>query len=322
MKTALITGIAGFVGSHLAEFLLKKDYEVHGLIRYRTDLHNIKNIKDKLILHEGDITDYNSISKVIKKIRPDEIYHLAAMSFVPFSWKSVSATFNINVIGTINMFEAIKNNNLIDKTKIQIACSSEEYGKIHEDELPVKETNPLRPLSPYGVSKVTCDMLAYQYYKSYGLKTIRTRAFNHCGPRRGEAFVTSNFAKQIASIERGDKKSQILVGNLNAKRDFTDVRDMVRAYWLAVQHCIPGEEVYNICSGKTYTIRYILETLLKHTDKKIKVVMDPSRLRPSDVPILLGDCSKFKKVTNWKRDYNLEQTLIDILNYWREELKE
>ena len=181
----------------------------------------------------------------------------------------------------------------------------------------MKETNPLRPLSPYAVSKVAQDLLAYQYFMSYGLKTVRTRGFNHTGPRRGDVFVTSNFAKQIAEIEKGKKKPVIYVGNLEAKRDFTDVRDMVRAYWLAADKGEAGE-VYNIGSGKTMAMKDMLDILLSLSKAKVKVQVDPARLRPSDVPILYSDCRKFVSLTKWKPRIPLEKTFKDLLDYWRE----
>jgi len=201
---------------------------------------------------------------------------------------------------------------------IVIACSSEEYGLIFKNELPVKETNPLRPLSPYAVSKIAQEKLALQYHYSYGLKTVLTRFFNTEGPRRGQEFVTSNFAKQIAEIEKGKREPIIYVGNLETKRDFNDVRDMVRAYWLASEKCKFGEP-YNVCSGKARSIRSVLNLLLGLSKvKNIKVKQDPERLRPSDVPILQGDSSKFRKQTGWKPKIPFEKTMEDLLNYWRE----
>jgi GDP-4-dehydro-6-deoxy-D-mannose reductase len=218
-------------------------------------------------------------------------------------------------MGELNIFESIRKLGL--KTKIQIAGSSEEYGLVYKNEVPIKETNPLRPLSPYAVSKVGQDLLGYQYHQSYGMFIVRTRGFNHTGPRRGENFVSSNFAKQIALIEKGKQKPVIQVGNLNAIRDFTDVRDMIRGYWLALQKGKTGE-VYNIATGKGITIEKVLQILLSFTDKKISVKKDPCRLRPSDVQILIGDSSKFKKQTGWKPQIPLEKTLSDLLDYWRE----
>jgi GDP-4-dehydro-6-deoxy-D-mannose reductase len=187
---------------------------------------------------------------------------------------------------------------------------------VYDNELPIRETNPLRPLSPYAVSKVAQDLLAYQYWMSYHTDVVRTRGFNHEGPRRGPVFVASDFAKQIADIERGRREPVLHVGNLEARRDFTDVRDMVRAYWLALEKGEPGE-VYNICSGKAYAIREVLDLLLGMTKSRIEVRPDPKRLRPSDVPVLLGDHAKFSAVTGWQPTIPFERTLADMLDYWR-----
>jgi len=217
-------------------------------------------------------------------------------------------------VGTVNLLEAVRSSSV--NPVVQIAGSSEEYGLVLPNETPIKETNPLRPLSPYGVSKVAEDMIAFQYHKSYGLKTVITRAFNHEGPRRGDVFSTSNFAKQIAEIEKGVKQPVMFVGNLNASRDFTDVRDVVRAYALAVQKCDYGE-AYNICSGRSWKINDMLQLLLSFSKKKIEVRQDPARMRPSDVEILLGDYSKFHKKTGWQPKIPFEQTMKDLLDYWR-----
>jgi GDP-4-dehydro-6-deoxy-D-mannose reductase len=314
----IITGIAGFVGSHLAEFLLKrKGIKVYGIDRWLTRTDNIVHIQSKIHLIECDLTDPFSTHYEIEKIKPDLIFHLAAQSFVPSSWHAPHDTLTTNIIGQLNIFESVRKLKL--NTKIQIACSSEEYGLVHKNEVPIKETNPLRPLSPYAVSKVTQDLLGYQYYRSYKMFIVRTRGFNHTGPRRGENFVTSNFAKQIALIEKGKQKPIIKVGNLKAIRDFTDVRDMVRGYWLALQKGKPGEE-YNICSGKGITIKNTLNLLLKLTKMNITLKQDPSRLRPSDVEILVGSYAKFKKQTGWKPKIPFEKTAEDILNYWREKV--
>ena len=219
-----------------------------------------------------------------------------------------------NVIGTIHLFEAVRKLDI--NPKIQVAGSSEEYGRVYQNELPIREDNPLRPLSPYAVSKVAVDKLSYQNHISYKLNIVVTRGFNHTGPRRGEVFVSSNFAKQIAEIEKG-AEPVIHVGNLEAMRDFTDVRDMVKGYLLAIERCKPGE-AYNICSGKTTKIQELLDMLMTMSRKKIKVQQDSDRMRPSDVEILHGDCSKFKKETEWKQTIPFEKTMEDLLNYWRE----
>ncbi|MFA6448025.1 MAG: GDP-mannose 4,6-dehydratase [bacterium] len=314
---ALITGITGFAGSHLAELLLSRNVEVFGTVRPRSPMMNLtpevlKNIK----LIECELRDNVAVRSTIAESRPDNIFHLAAQSFVPTSWLSPADTLETNIIGQLNIFEAVKDLKLFD-TGIQLACSSEEYGLVYEDELPIRETNPLRPLSPYAVSKVTQDMMGYQYFKSYGLKVFRTRAFNHTGPRRGEIFVTSSFAKQIAMIEKGDQEPVIKVGNLDARRDFTDVRDTVRAYADIVNGAEPGE-VYNIATNTTVAIKDLLDMLVGMSDKKVEVKVDPARLRPSDVPVLLGDYSKLNKKIGWAPSIPFEKTIKDLLDYWRE----
>lgn len=313
----LITGITGFAGSHLADYLLAEhtEVEIFGIQRWRSRTENIEHLAGKIELREADLRDYTSIHRVLDEVRPDAIFHLAAQSFVPTSWRAPAETLTTNIIGQTHLFEAVRALQL-DPT-IQIAGSSEEYGLVLPDEVPIKETNPLRPLSPYAVSKVAQDLLAYQYFESYGLKTIRTRGFNHTGPRRGEVFVTSNFAKQIASIEAELQDPVIRVGNLESVRDFTDVRDTVRAYWLAVEKGRPGE-VYNIASGREITIRQLLDKLVELSRTRVEVEIDPERLRPSDVEVLVGDASKFKADTGWEPTIPLEQTLEDLLDFWRE----
>ncbi len=316
MKRVLITGITGFVGSHLAELLLSNgEFEVYGIERPRSKNENILHIRNKLKLFEADIRDAASMYRLIKEIEPHYIFHLAAQSFVPHSFTAPQETLVTNVIGTLNVLEAIRHNNV--DSAMHLAGSSEEYGLVKEDETPVKESNPTRPQSPYAVSKVAMTKLALQYHRSYGIKTVVTRAFNHTGPRRGEVFVTSNFAKQIAEIEKGKKEPIIHVGNLDAKRDFSDVRDIVKAYLLAAEKCDNGE-IYNICSGKAWAISEVLDMLIKMSNVKVDVKQDPSRLRPSDVPNLVGDYTKFKEKTGWKPEIPFEITLRDLLDYWRE----
>ena len=314
----LITGITGFVGSHLADYTLaKENVEVYGTIRWRSKTENIEHIKDKLRLIHCNLNDASSVNDLIVDIKPDKIFHLAAQSFVPTSWTSPAETLTSNIIGELNIFEAIRRAKI--NPWMQIAGSSEEYGMVYPDETPIKETNPLRPLSPYGVSKVGQDLLAYQYYMSYKLNVVRTRAFNHTGPRRGDVFVCSEFAKRIAEIEKGKKEPVVLVGNLDAQRDFTDVRDIVKAYWLGLEKCKPGE-VYNICTGKAYKISEVLDILISLSKIKIEVKNDPAKMRPSDVPYLGGDNSKFRDTTGWKPEIRFERTLQDLLDYWREKV--
>jgi GDP-4-dehydro-6-deoxy-D-mannose reductase len=312
---ALITGITGFAGSHLADYLLDRhpEVEVFGTCRWRSPRRNIAHLGDRVKLVETDLQDYNSVYRALEAVRPDFIFHLAAQSFVPTSWNAPAATLEINVIGQTYIFESVRNLGL--EPRIQIACSSEEYGLVYPHETPIKETNPLRPLSTYAVSKVAQDFLAYQYFKSYDIQAVRTRGFNHTGPRRGDVFVTSNFAKQLALIKAGRSEPIIEVGNLEARRDFTDVRDMVRAYWLAAAQATPGE-VYNIASGTAITIRELLDRLIALTGVEVEVRQDPKRMRPSDVQILVGDSSKFRDETGWKPEIPFDQTLKDVVDYW------
>ncbi len=315
----LITGISGFVGSHLAEYCLTiPEAEVYGTIMFHhlgDEMRRISHIKDKIKLFECNLTSRIAVERVLQKVMPDKIFHLAAQSFVRVSWDSPEDTISNNIMSELNIFEACRSLGI--NPVIQIAGSSEEYGLILENEVPIKETNPLRPLSPYAVSKIGQEMLGYQYYKSYGLKTVLTRAFNHEGPGRGEHFVTSTFAKQIAQIEKGKQDPVVKVGNLNAQRDYTDARDMVKAYWLATEKCEFGKP-YNICSSKAWKIEKVLEFLLSlSTIKDIKIEQDPERMRPSDVQILLGDYSEFNKATGWNPEISFEKTLEDTINYWR-----
>ncbi|MBI2599778.1 GDP-mannose 4,6-dehydratase [Candidatus Daviesbacteria bacterium] len=323
-KTIFITGITGFVGSHLAEYVLKnyKGVKVYGLVRWRSPKNNISKILDKVNLYYGDLEDYSSLEKILSTLKPDVIFHLAAQSYVDFSFVSPMSTLQANVIGTANLLEAIKTLKLKEKYDpiIHICSSSEVYGQVKEDEIPIKETNSFRPASPYAVSKVGEDMLALQYFLSWKIKTIRTRMFTHEGPRRGEVFAPSNFAKQIAAIEAGKQKNVVMVGNLNSVRTFMDVRDAVRAYWLLVNRCTPGE-VYNIGGVETMTIGDMLNKLISFSKKKITIKVDPKRLRPSDVTLQIPSVEKFSAQTGWKPKIKFDQTLKDMLNYWRDYYK-
>jgi GDP-4-dehydro-6-deoxy-D-mannose reductase len=312
----LITGVTGFVGSHLADSLVARPgVEVYGCHRWRSRMDNVDHLRGRLTLVECDLRDPGGVRRLLGAVRPDRIFHLAAQSYVPSSWMSPAETLTSNVTCQLNLLEAIRESGLA--TRLHVAGSSEEYGLVHKDELPIREENPLRPLSPYAVSKVAQDYLAYQYWMSHRVHTVRTRGFNHTGPRRGDVFVTSNFARQIAEIEKGLREPVVRVGNLEAIRDFTDVRDMVRAYWLALERGEPGE-VYNICSGRGYTVRQVLDILLGLANVQVEVQEDPERMRPSDVGVLLGDCTRFQRLTGWKPTIPFEVTLEDLLEHWRQ----
>ena len=315
----LITGATGFVGSHLIEYLLMSmdDASVYATQRRRSNIENVKHLLNlpRVKWVTMDITDSHSVTRLMTECKPEWCFHLCAQSFVPASWNAPQETMMTNVIGTINLMEAARA--VCPEVRIQVAGSSEEYGMVKEDETPISESNPLRPMSPYAVSKVAEDLLGYQYFMSYGLHVVRTRGFNHTGPRRGEMFVCSNFARQIVEMEKGKRDNIIRVGNLDAKRDFTDVRDMVRAYRLSLEKGKDGE-VYNISSGSCFSMREVLDMLIRISGIKVKVEQDPERMRPSDVPVLLGDSMKFQKETGWKPEIPFEKTLKDIIDYWRE----
>jgi len=313
----LITGITGFVGSHLADFLIKKNNcEVYGIDRPNSNETNINNFKKHIKLFKCDITDFQSVKSIIQDIKPVNIFHLAAIGAGPDSFTNPREILYNNIMGTLNILESLKNTGI--KAKTLISGSSEEYGMVTKQEVPVYETNQLRPFNPYAVSKASQTLLGYQYANNFSMEIVLTRAFNHTGPRQSENFVCSSFAKQIAEIEIGLKKPVIYVGNLNTAKDFTDVRDIVKAYWLAMEKGKTGE-VYNICSGGTSKIEDILDILLSLSENKnIEIKNDPNLLRPSEVPNIWGNCDKFKTLTGWEPANTINQTLFDLLNYWRQ----
>ena len=314
----LITGITGFVGSHLTEFALERGADVIGALRWRSKTEHIEHLRERVSLVECDLRDLLSVRTVLEQARPDYIIHLAAQSFVHASWQTPTETFYTNVVSQMNLFEVMRQLN--SAARFLVIGSSEEYGLVEPHELPIRETNPLRPLSPYAVSKVAQDLMGFQYFKSYGMHIVRSRAFNHTGPRRGETFATSNFAKQVAEIEAGLREPVVRVGDLKPTRDFSDVRDVVRGYWALLERGTPGE-VYNLCSGVDWSIERVLNFLIGQTKvPRIEIRQDPARLRPSDVPILRGSAEKIEKAVGWRPTIALEKTLTDLLDYWRQRL--
>ena len=323
----LITGITGFAGSHLVDHILENtpDVQISGIKRWRSPMDNLTHIKNHLDLYDSDLTDLSSLIYVINETNPDVIFHLAAQSYVPISYVAPVDTLMTNVIGTANLLEAVRINK-IDPV-IHICSSSEVYGQVRKEDVPIREECPFRPMSPYAISKVAEDMLGWQYYVSWKMKTIRTRAFSHTGPRRGDVFVTSNFAEQIARIELGVQSPTIRVGNLDSVRTFADVRDIVRAYWTMVEKFFEGKvaagAVYNIGGQTTITIREILDMLLdcSQVKDKVSIEIDPTRIRPADVTLQIPCVDKFKADTGWEPVIPLSTTLLDLLNYWREKTR-
>ena len=304
------------VGSHLADYILAEHpgAEIHGLVRWRSPLENISHILSRLHTHQGDLRDLNSLIIILKEVRPDRIFHLAAQSFVPMSFTAPADTLHTNIIGTTNLLDAVRHAGI--DPLIHICSSSEVYGQVEKDELPIKESNPFRPASPYAVSKAGEDMIAQQYFLSYGIKSIRTRMFTHTGPRRGDVFAESAFAKQIAEIECGVRANPVKVGNLDSIRTLADVRDAVQAYWLLLEKCEPGE-VYNIGGDETMTVGDILETLKGMASCPIEHEVDPALFRPSDVTMQVPDVSKFRDATGWRPQIPAAETLRDLLDYHR-----
>lgn len=305
----LVTGAAGFIGTYLTDFLINERFEVYGTFFRKKAEKNL----DGLRLMRCDVTKAKKVRSLITSIQPDRVYHLAAQSYPIFSWTRPRSTIVTNMIGTVNIFEAVKD--LEIDTKILVACSSAEYGMVSKKEIPVREDHSLNPLHPYGVSKVGQDFLAYQYFKNFGIKTVRVRIFNTTGP--GKLWdACSDFTSRIAKIEKGILKPPMKVGNLETKRDIMDVKDAVKALYLALERGVPGE-VYNVCSSRTFKIEELLHIALDLAKIKIPYEVDPRFLRPSDEPIILGDNTKLKKRTGWMPTTPIQKTLADMLDYWR-----
>ena len=316
MNKILITGITGFAGSYLAEYLVSKgEYDINGTYLLDSSLINVDKVKDKLNLVRVDLTSEKEVFYTVKKISPSIIFHLAALTSPADSYKNPSETLTNNISLQVNLFEAVRKSNLLD-AKILVVSSADIYGKVKKEDLPIDEDTQLMPTSPYSVSKIAQDFLGLAYFLSYNLKIIRVRPFNHIGPRQSPQFVVSSFAKQIAEIEKGKREPILRVGNLDTKRDFINVKDIARAYVLAIEKGKYGE-VYNIGSGKSYKIFDILSMLIDMSSRKIKIEKDESLFRPSDNRELLCDTRKFQKLTSWKPKISIEETLKDTLDYWR-----
>ncbi len=326
-EKVLITGITGFVGSHLADYIIEKKFnvELYGTKRWHlSNLKNIKHIINKIMLYDCDITDPIGTREMINKINPSTIFHCAAESFVSPSWLHPTRYMNVNYNGTLNILDALKEKK--SKAIFHIPGSGEEYGEIYKQELPITPSTVLRPVNPYAVSKVAQDLIGYVYFKSYGINVIRTRAFNHEGPRREKVFGIPWYAYQIALIENNLQKPLLRVGGIDDKRNFTHIRDMVEAYWLSTRKCEPGELYLigtEVSERNVYTFRQALEKLISmSTVKNIKYKIVKEFTRPTRVPRLIAKTDKFRKKTNWKAKISFEKILIDTLEYWREKIRQ
>jgi len=329
---ALITGVTGMVGSHLADFLLANtDWDVYGVCRWRSPLDNVEhlleraNAKDRVFFEYADLNDEVSLIRVVDRIKPDYVFHLAAQSYPQTSFTAPIDTLNTNINGTARLLEALRNamdNDAAYKPVIHVCASSEVFGKIPADKKPedgIHEECPFHPASPYAISKVGTDLLGRYYAEAYGMTVMTTRMFTHTGPRRGDVFHESTFAKQIAMIEAGLIEPKVMVGNLKSLRTYADVRDAVRAYYMLVTvDPIPGE-YYNIGGSYTCEVGDTLQALISFSDcaDKIEVAVDPERLRPIDADLQVPDCRKFKAHTGWEPEIPFEQTMRDLLDYWR-----
>ena len=327
-KRVLITGITGMVGSHLTDLILRKtNWEIYGLCRWRSPLDNIehllhwankKNSRIKFI--SADLNDYSSLIYALKKSKPNYVFHLAAQSFPKSSFEEANSTFNTNFIGTYNLLNAIKFLKL--NPFIHVCSSSEVFGKVKKENLPINENCNYHPASPYAISKVGTDMVGKYFFEAFNLKVLTTRMFTHTGPRRGDVFAESSFAKQIAMIEAKKIKPVVKVGNLKSLRTFADVRDAVNAYYLLLTKNPKPGEIYNIGGNYSCTVGEMLKYLISlSTSKKIKIITDRARLRPIDADLQIPDTTKFYKATGWRPKITFKQTMQDLLNYWRKRVK-
>lgn len=331
-KKALVTGITGMVGSHLADYLLEKtDWDIHGVCRWRSPLDNIEHLldrvnrKDRMFIHYGDLRDFISLQKIVRETQPDYVFHLAAQSYPQTSFSSPLDTFDTNITGTARLLEALKEFKASSRSNpvIHVCASSEVFGRVPKEKVPIHEDVSFHPASPYAISKVGTDLVGRYYAEAYQMTIMTTRMFTHTGPRRGDVFAESTFAKQIAMIEAGLLPPVIKVGNLNSMRTWSDVRDAVRAYFLLVTVNPVSGGYYNIGGEHSCTVGDMLDYLLSiSTRKDIKAEVDPERLRPIDADLQIPDTDKFRKHTGWKPEYSFQKTMQDLLEYWRDKVKQ
>ena len=326
-NSAFITGITGMVGSHLLDYLISNtNWEIHGLLRWRSPIDNITqhvekiNYKNRVFLHYGDITDYASLKKIFKSSKFNYVFHLAAQSYPKTSFDSPANTYETNVIGTENVLQCCLE--YCPDATIHNCSSSEVFGRVPKEFVPINEETPFHPASPYAISKCSADLIGRFYAEAYNLRVLTTRMFTHTGPRRGDVFMESTFAKQIALIEKGFLPPKVKTGNLDSVRTIADVRDAVRAYFILVNSDhIPNGAVFNIGGSFTCKVGDILETLISMSFKKdISHEIDPERIRPIDADLQIPDISKFKSFSNWEPEISFEKTMQDLLNYWRDRI--
>ncbi|KKC48121.1 hypothetical protein VE23_15050 [Paenibacillus sp. D9] len=308
MKKALVTGAGGFVGKYLVEILLERGFEVYGTTRNSDgEIDGYQTLAFK---------DESEVARLLDRIQPDYIYHLSGQSSVRDSWDNKAYTFESNVLNTIHLLEGVLKSSIKDKVKILSVGSSEEYGLVNNEEFPIIEETLLKPISPYGISKAAISMFAMHYYKTYGMKIIHVRPFNHIGPGQKMGFVASDFAKRITDIEQGLHEPVLTVGNITTQRDFLDVRDIVEAYLALMEKGRVGQ-VYNVCSGVPFSINDILQFYIRQSSIKIEVKPDAALMRPVDFPVYVGSNQKIMQDTGWEPQIQMSKTLMDILNYFR-----
>jgi GDP-4-dehydro-6-deoxy-D-mannose reductase len=290
---------------------------LHVFKRWRSDMSPVAHLLEQLTIHEGDIEDPFSLAHALERTQPDRVYHLAAQSYPSASWDAPITTMRVNVEGTINLLEAVRRHS--PAARVHIAGSSAQYGWIRPEDTPIIEEHPMRPLSPYGVSKVAAELTGLQYHTNYGLHVVVTRSFNHVGPHQGDRCSIQTFCQQMAAIEAGHQEPVLHVGNLEPRRDFSHTADAARALWLLLEHAPPGE-VYHLCSGQAIRIGDIVDIVRQQGLVSTSVCVDPTRLRPADEPVLVGDNSKLRTVTGWTPTLGIEHIVAELLEYWRARL--
>lgn len=315
----LITGATGFVGTHLCEYLLSQGHEIHGTYIYPQEVERFpEHLRGKITLHSCDLSEMEQVKQMLCDTSYDQVYNLAAISSVHQSWsKGQELVLKVNLYGWLNLLEGLRS--CSPNARILMVSSGEVYGIVPPEKQPTTESQPLRPINPYADSKAAQEMFSYQYIHRYQSQIVIVRPFNHTGPRQSPDFVCSDFARQIAEIEANRRDPVISVGNLEARRDFSDVRDIVRAYALALEHCPIGAPI-NVASGSAYSIQHVLDTLLSFSRAPIEVRRDPKRMRPSDTALMLGDASQLRGYTGWMPEIPFNETLATVLNYWREQV--